>query len=187
MNALHNWLCQSSFWRIGLQQRILPWALSGVDLGSAVLEVGPGYGMATDVLRQTSPRVTTVEIDRRLAALLASRLSATNVNVIQGDGTALPFPDEVFSGAVCFTMLHHVPSAALQDRLLAEVRRVLRPGGVFAGTDSLWSRGMQWIHYRDTLVAIDPGTFPSRLEQAGFTAVDIQQHGQVFRFRAHRQ
>ena len=34
-------------------------------------------------------------------------------------------------------MLHHIPSLDLQDRAFAEIARVLRPGGTFAGTDSL--------------------------------------------------
>ncbi len=45
----------------------------------------------------------------------------------------MPFPADSFSGAVCFTMLHQVPSPALQDKLLAEVHRVLKPGAVFCG------------------------------------------------------
>jgi ubiquinone/menaquinone biosynthesis C-methylase UbiE len=45
----------------------------------------------------------------------------------------MSFPDATFDGAVSFTMLHHVPSEALQNRLLAEVARVLRPGSIFAG------------------------------------------------------
>src|ERR1039457_7044668 len=36
---------------------------------------------------------------------------------------------------ICFTMLHHVPSAGMQDRLVSEVASVLRPGAIFAGTD----------------------------------------------------
>jgi SAM-dependent methyltransferase len=187
MNALHNWICQSSFWRAALQKRVLPWALYGLDLGSTVLEVGPGFGIATDVLRQKLPRVFSVEIDPRLARLLVRRLTGSNAYVIQGDGTALPFPDGVFTGSVCFTMLHHVPSTELQDRLLAEVRRVLQPGGVFAGTDSRWSCSMKLLHYRDTLVAIDPNTFGARLEAAGFADVNIKVHSRVFRFRARRR
>jgi Methyltransferase domain len=48
-----------------------------------------------------------------------------------GPGTHLPFPDGRFSAALSFTMLHHVPSPSEQDRLLAELARVLswwRPG-----------------------------------------------------------
>jgi SAM-dependent methyltransferase len=187
LNLLHNFLCRSSYWRTALQQQILPWALRGIDLGSAVLEVGPGFGVATDVLRQTLPSLVSIEIDRRLAHSLGERLTRTNVRVVQGDGTALPFADRVFSGSVCFTMLHHVPSVHLQDRLLSEVLRVLEPGGVFAGTDSRWSRRMKWLHYRDTLVAVDPSAFGGRLERAGFGDIDIEVKERVFRFRARRR
>jgi SAM-dependent methyltransferase len=158
-NTVHKWICRSSFWRGALQKRILPWALYDLDLGSTVLEVGPGFGMATDVLRQKSRHVFGIEVDAHLARILGQRLSGTNACIIQGDGTALPFRDAVFTGAVCFTMLHHLRSAELQNRLLSEVCRVLRPGSIFAGTDSRWSRGMKWLHYRDTLVAIAPNTF----------------------------
>ena len=186
MNTLHNWICRSSRWRSTLQESLLPWALYGLDLGSTVLEIGPGFGMATDVLLSKSPRVISVEIDTLLANSLARRLKGTNAQVIQGDGAALPFSTGTFSGAVCFTMLHHVPSTEMQDRLLSEVWRVLLPGGVFAGTDSRSSRMMRLLHYRDTLVAIDPDTFGARLETAGFVDVDIRVHPRVFRFRARR-
>jgi len=58
----------------------------------------------------------------------------------------MSFSDAAFDGAVSFTMLHHVSSEAMQNRLLAEVARVLRPGGVFAGTDSLYSRSFRLLH-----------------------------------------
>ena len=95
--------------------------------------------------------------------------------------------DESFDTAVCFTMLHHVSSAALQDQLLREVARLLRPGGTFAGTDSLSSRSFRLLHLFDTLVVVDPATFPARLEAAGFVdvAVDVMQP-YAFRFRARK-
>jgi SAM-dependent methyltransferase len=70
---------------------------------------------------------------------------------------------------VCFTMLHHVPSKALQDKLFTEVCRVLRPGGVFAGFDSQLSLRFRFLHLGDTMVVVDPKTFPDRLRAAGFT------------------
>lgn len=142
--------------------------------------------MATDILRQKSGQLYSVEIDARLARRLGRRLNGTNVHVIQGDGTKLPFRDRMFSGAVCFTMLHHVPSVELQNRLLSEVCRVLEPGATFAGTDSTWSRRMKWLHVYDTLVAIDPNSFGARLEAAGFVGVDIRANDRAFRFRATR-
>jgi SAM-dependent methyltransferase len=99
----------------------------------------------------------------------------------------MPFRDASFSGAVAFTMLHHVPSAALQDAVLADVCRVLRPGGTFVGSDSLWSPMFQMFHWFDTMVAVDPNTFGQRLEAAGFTAVSIEMGERSFRFVARRR
>src|SRR4029077_12251023 len=86
-----------------------------------------------------------------------------------------------------FTMLHHVPCEAMQNRLLTEVARVLRPGGVFAGTDSLYSRSFRLLHLLDTMVVVDPDTFPERLRKAGFAdaRVDVLKP-YAFRFRARK-
>jgi SAM-dependent methyltransferase len=186
MNRLHRWICRSGFWEKFLQNEMLPWALRDVDLGQDVLEIGPGPGLTTDFLRTRFQRVTAVEVDLTLAELLKRRMSGTNVTVIQGDATVLPFEDGKFSGAVAFTMLHHVPSPTLQDRLLHEAYRVLRPSGTFAGTDSVWSPGLWLIHIGDTLVPVDPRTFKSRLEIAGFSEVQIELGRKRFRFSARR-
>jgi len=85
-----------------------------------------------------------------------------------------------------FTMLHHVPSSDLQDRLFAEARRVLRPGGIFAGSDSGWSVRMWLYHIADTLVPLDPKRLPERLRTAGFKEVSVEANGGRFRFRARR-
>ena len=94
------------------------------------MEVGPGPGLTTDWLRSRVKRLTCIEMDSALANSLRSRTANSNVTVECGDAAAMPFTDDVFSSAVCFTMLHHVPSTDLQDRLFAEVYRVLKPGGV---------------------------------------------------------
>ena len=90
------------------------------------------------------------------------------VRIVHGSGTDMPLRDNGFSGVVCFTMLHHVPSPALQDELFAEAHRVLAPGGVFAGSDSQASVRFRLLHIGDTMVVVDPGTLPARLTAAGF-------------------
>lgn len=184
MNHFHRWFCRTSFWKKALTDGIIPWALNDTELGDDVLEVGPGPGMTTDIMRERLPRLTSIEIDPRLADALKQRLQGTNVKVVEGDATAMPFADGSFSGAVSFTMLHHVPSPALQDRLLAEVYRVLMPGGIFAGSDSRWSVGFHLIHVWDTMVIVKPETFAARLAAVGFTDVSVGAAKRAFRFRA---
>lgn len=96
----------------------------------------------------------------------------------------MSLPGDSFDGVVCFTMLHHIRSTELQNKLFVEVARVLRPGGVFAGTDSLESRVMRLIHLFDTLVLVDPETLPRRLTAAGFENVQVDVNPYAFRFRA---
>lgn len=184
MNRFHRWYCRTGHWRHAVQDELLPWALQGLDLGDDVLEIGPGPGLTTDRLRHQVPRLTAIEIDPVLAAKLRDRLAGTNVKVQEGDATALPFPDATFTGAACFTMLHHVPSVELQDRLLREARRVLRPGGVFAGSDSRTSTVFRLAHLADTMVPVDPDAFAGRLGAAGFTRVKVHSAKAAFRFRA---
>jgi ubiquinone/menaquinone biosynthesis C-methylase UbiE len=185
MNRLHERLCRSDRWRRTVAQR-LAWALDDTDLGPTVLEIGPGPGLTTDLLRTMVPRLKALEIDAKLATSLSSRLRGSNVQVIEGDATEMPFDASEFSGAVSFTMLHHVPSPELQNKVLAEVLRVLKPGGLFVGSDSLQSWLMRIIHIGDTLVPVNPKTFGARLECAGFEVLDVQQNSQAFRFLARR-
>jgi len=162
------------------------WVLSGCDLGANVLELGPGPGLTTDLLARSVPQLTALELDPKLANSLSSRFQHSNVQVITGDATAMPFSDGRFSSGVSFTMLHHVPTPALQDRLLGEVWRVLQPGGIFVGSDSLQSLFMRLIHIGDTLVPIDPDRFGVRLENARFHVLEIEKRADVFRFCARK-
>lgn len=186
MNQFHRWYCQSRHWRRKLDQTILPWTLRGVELGDEVLEVGPGPGLTTDWLRLRSKQLTCVEVDFALARSLSRRMANTNVIVHCADATAMPFPGSVFSSVVCFTALHHIPSRILQNRLFQEVFRVLKPGGVFAGTDSLQSPVMRLIHMRDTMMLVDPAELPSRLESAGLSGATVEIGTGRFRFFAQR-
>ena len=144
--------------------------LAGVDLGDRLLEIGPGFGLATDVLCTRVPHVTAVEIDPDYAARLAARFADSNVRVVEGDATEMDFPDAAFTAAASFTMLHHVPTAELQDRLFAEVARVLAPGAAFIGSDSLDSPGFRAFHAGDTCVPVDPADLAARLSGCGVLA-----------------
>ena len=183
MNRFHRWYCRTETWRTTVHRKLMPWVLAGTDLGNVVLEVGPGPGLTTDVLRARTARLTSLEIDPALAAALRRRTAGGNVTVVEGDATAMPFESATFTGAVACTMLHHVPSPALQDRLLAEVCRVLRPGAWFVGSDSTTSLLFRLAHLFDTMVLVEPAGFARRLEHAGFIDVVVERAPSAFRFR----
>jgi SAM-dependent methyltransferase len=185
MNRLHRWYCRSNAWAATVRDE-LPRVLNGVELGDEVLEVGPGPGLTTDLLRTKVPRVTAIEIDPRLADALRQRTLGQGVEVVTGDATAMPFQAARFSAVVSFTMLHHIPSPQSQDRLLAEACRVLRPGGVFAGSDSTASFLFRLAHLGDTMVLVDPDRFATRLQAAGFTDARVRRGHRAFAFRAIR-
>jgi SAM-dependent methyltransferase len=185
MNRLHRWYCRSGAWAARVRDE-LPQVLDGAELGDEVLEVGPGPGLTTDLLRTRVPRVTAIEIDPHLAEDLRQRTLGQAVEVVTGDATSMPFQAARFSAVVSFTMLHHIPSPQQQDRLLAEVRRVLRPGGVFTGSDSTASFLFRLAHLGDTMVLIDPDRFASRLQTAGFTDTRVRRGNHAFSFRAIR-
>jgi SAM-dependent methyltransferase len=186
VNLLHRWLCGSSAWGRVVTGAILPWVLEGLEPGGEMLEIGPGYGAATNVLRARATRLTCVEIDPRLAARLARRVTDPAVTVLREDATALSAADATFDSAICLSMLHHVPSPALQDRLLAETARVLRPGGLLAGFDGSPTLFFRLLHVGDTAVVVPPSTLPDRLARAGFGDISIDARRSGFRFRARR-
>src|SRR5215212_437327 len=115
MNLLHRLVCPSALWGWIVERWLISWALDGLDLGEDVLELGPGPGLTTDVLRERAARLTAIEIDPRLASSLQERMKSTNVEVAEADATAMPFPDGSFSAVLSFTMMHHVPSVTLQS------------------------------------------------------------------------
>lgn len=184
MNDLHLELLASPGWKQYLEEDLLPWVLGATDLGDDVLEVGPGPGLTTDLLRLKTERLVALEIDEALASALSSRMAGTNVEVVHGDATASGLPNGRFSAVTCFTMLHHVPTPELQDQLLREVHRLLRPGGTFVGTDATDTPALRDLHIDDVFVPIEAVSFRTRLERAGFTDVDIEDEDSRLRFRA---
>jgi ubiquinone/menaquinone biosynthesis C-methylase UbiE len=186
MNSVHNLICSSRWWDRRVQHELLPWGLDGVELGNEVLEIGPGFGATTKLLAKRPFKLNVLELDEDYCDRLRSSLG-DDVTVVQGDATKLPFEDGRFSAAVCFTMLHHIPTAELQDRAFAEIARVLRPGGTFAGTDSAGTGLLfKLIHVGDTLNLVDPDGLPDRLADAGLADATVERGGRSMRFRAHK-
>jgi ubiquinone/menaquinone biosynthesis C-methylase UbiE len=185
MNDNHARVCTSPEWAEHLRSDILTVLTRDADLGKEMLEIGPGPGAATEWLRHKVARLTAVEIDETAAAELAARYNGTNVEIVVGSAAELSYPDDSFDSAGCFTMLHHVPTVALQNKILAEAFRVLRPGGVLIGSDSVASTGLHDFHEGDTYNPVEPASLLPRLQTLGFGKITISVDYSVT-FIAHK-
>lgn len=116
-------------------------ARSGIAPGMRVLEIGCGGGaVARHVARAVRPggELVGLDIQARMLARFRRKLARAqnadleNVRLVQGDACALPFRGEAFDLVYMVTALPEVPD---QPRALAEVKRVLRPGGILAVTE----------------------------------------------------
>ncbi len=107
--------------------------------GADVLEIGPGFGQFTSQIAATAKGVHALEVDEGQAEFLAERLrqeGARNVHVSAGGADCLlPYPNESFDLIIlnlvfewCAIRMNGDHSEG-QERLLDEMRRVLRPGG----------------------------------------------------------
>lgn len=117
--------------------------------GQHVLEVGCGQGAGIGILLDWgAAQATGFDLDPRVIALAQKRLGkyGDRARVFVGDAERIGFPDASFDAVVEYNALHHIPGwrAALR-----EIRRVLRPSGVFYLQDFLrgmtapwWSRAL---------------------------------------------
>jgi SAM-dependent methyltransferase len=182
MNEGHLQYLASPEWAKTVQDELLPWVEAAGDLGDEVLEIGPGPGITTDLLRTRVHSVTAVEVDPSLGGPLRDRLAGTNVQVIVADATEAGLAENHYSSAACFSVLHHMASAEQQDRLFAELHRVLRPGGIFVGQDSLDLEMIRLGHADDTFTPVDPEELGDRLSAVGFGETKTDILGYHFRF-----
>ena len=183
MNLCHRQRSSSSSRAEIVLSRLLPWALADVELGPRTLELGPGYGATLCALLDRTVSLTAIEVDRAMADRL-DRLYGERARVIHGDGTRTGLPDGQFSSVVCFTMLHHVPTAALQGQLFAEALRLLEPGGVFAGSDGVPSLSFRLKHIGDTYNPVAPDQLTERLRRVGIADAHVDISGPRQRWRA---
>ena len=116
-------------------KNLVPGRLSWMDrqfdwAGKDVLDLGCAGGFMAEALATRGAQVT--GIDPAAQAIAAARAhaaqSGNDIGYDVGVGEALPYGDGAFDAVVCVDVLEHVEDLT---RVLAEVARVLRPGGMF--------------------------------------------------------
>lgn len=135
---------------------------AGLAAGERVLDVGCGTGSLTFVLpgRADIAAVEAVDLQEPFIEAARERNSDPRITFRKGDACNLEFPDGQFDRALSLLVLHFVSDA---QRAVAEMRRVVRPGGVAAAT--VWDNfgGQPAIRmFWDTVAAIEPRALERR-------------------------
>jgi demethylmenaquinone methyltransferase / 2-methoxy-6-polyprenyl-1,4-benzoquinol methylase len=118
-------LAQDLRWKSELVRRLRP------RRGERALDLACGTGLIYDRLERGLGRDSVVGLDLNRAMLTSARRDGHTRRVVRGDSVKLPFRDSAFDIVTAGYLFKYV---AL-DRLSAEVRRMLRPGGRFGGYD----------------------------------------------------
>jgi ubiquinone/menaquinone biosynthesis C-methylase UbiE len=155
---------------------------AGFAAGSRLLDVGCGLGGASRFFaREMGCRVTGVDVTEdyvRVARELAARTgSGGDVSYQVGSALALPCQSGTFDGAY---MLHVGMNVADKQKAFADIRRVLRPGGIFAiydvmGEAETLAFPVPWASGPATNFVASAATYRRLLSEAGFV-VEKERH-----------
>ena len=96
--------------------------------GLDVLDIACGEGYGSAFLAQTARSVVGVDVDQATVAHASASYAEPNLRFLEGDARRIPLPDACVDAVVSFETIEHLYE---HDIFLAEVRRVLRPGGRF--------------------------------------------------------
>jgi ubiquinone/menaquinone biosynthesis C-methylase UbiE len=187
MSSFERAYCCSTVWRSS--SSAIARELCAQRLGHAVLEIGAGSGSVAQQLLSTNPKLiwTAVDIDPLMVHAAATRLREfPNASAKTADASALPFSDNSFDSVVSCLMLHHIID---WERAVAEVARVLRPGGTFVGYDLARTPLASLFHRLDGSPhrLIVPDHFRAECARNGLTiSVRSRLLGHVMQFVANK-
>jgi SAM-dependent methyltransferase len=139
---MQNATSQIDYWdRVADKKRFshplrLDWLASYINKEARILDYGCGYGRTLAELSEASFQ-NLVGVDFSQAMLARAHSAVSQAALVRNDGCSLPFKNECFDAALLFAVLTCTPDNNEQRQLIAEVKRVLRPGGLLYVSDLL--------------------------------------------------
>ncbi len=185
MSRFERAFCCGAVWRS--TSAVIARELRAQRLGRDILEIGAGSGSVAQQLLSRNPELAwvAIDIDPHMTQAAATRLRGfPNASAKTADATAMPFPDDSFDSVVSCLMLHHIVD---WEHAVAEVARVLRPGGTFLGYDLIRTPLASVFHRLDGSPhrLIVPDEFQAECARNGLAiSVHSRLLGHVMRFVA---
>ncbi len=112
------------------------WLADYSNKQARILDYGCGYGRTLAELLEVGYE-NLAGVDFSEAMLARARLAVPKAGLVRNDGHVLPFKTESFDAVLLFAVLTCIPDNSEQRQLLAEVTRVLQPGGLLYVSDLL--------------------------------------------------
>jgi SAM-dependent methyltransferase len=135
---------------------ILPWLTASLGLGSAktALDLGAGTGKFTRLLQATGANVIAIEPVGDMRAELTARLPGVDART--GTATAIPADDASIDLVACAQAFHWFAN----DHALAEIKRVLKPGGSLLLVWNVRDHSVGWVRSLTDIIAPYEGDAP---------------------------
>lgn len=126
----------------------------GAERGKTIVDLGAGTGKFTPRLLATGASVIAVEPVPQMLRKLAAALP--QVNALEGTAESIPLPDASVDAVICAQAFHWFASKAA----LAEIHRVLKPGGKLGLVWNMRDGSVDWIARLDQIVNRVEGDTP---------------------------
>jgi ubiquinone/menaquinone biosynthesis C-methylase UbiE len=152
--------------------------------GSVVLDVGTGTGIFLPYLLSNigeEGNIVALDFAEEMLKKALAKSFKGNLNYLQADITRIPFHDNIFDNVICYSSFPH-----FQDKLkaLAEIKRVLKPGGNLMICHTSSRNEINHIHHQieimDKDILPDGKEMESLLSVAGYTGITVEDNSDSY-------
>lgn len=149
-----------------------PWVLARVQkMPSEVLDIGCGGGFLSNAFSEAGHQVTGIDLSNESLHVAKKYDKTGKVKYLKADAYVLPFLDATFDVVTAMDFLEHVEEPA---RVIAEISRVLRPGGRFFFHTFNRNRLSKWVIIRAVEIFVKNTPRDLHLHRLFITPAEIE-------------